>query len=215
MISFSDMAHPRPSSCEERSAGPRLEGWQRSPSSPFEDALRARQGQVTERSRARQNDQAKCRHRSIKAANDSRFLRLALLDRRAGLLPFAEAAPDVRDRLWPHAGRGLRRERGAPAAGAEEHELLVLGELRLVIRAVRIDPELEHAARAVECAGHLALALTLARIAQVDEGHVGAAVQLARLVDAERLDLALGGVEQRLVSGGDFLRHVGLLIRLA
>src|SRR4051812_42221336 len=103
--------------------------------------------------------------------------------------------------------RGLRRERGAPAAGAEEHELLVLGELRLVVGARRIDPELQHAARAREGARHLALPLALARIAQVDEGDVVAAVKLARLLDTERLDIALGLIEHLAIAFGDGLRH--------
>ena len=38
----------------------------------------------------------------------------------------------------------------------------------------------------------LALALQLADVADVDERHVVAALQLARLLDAQRLDLALG-----------------------
>src|SRR5690348_6121314 len=63
----------------------------------------------------------------------------------------------------------------------------------------------------MEGARHLALAVALAWIAQVDEGHVGAAVQLARLLHAQGLDLALGVGEQRLVSGGNGLRHSGLL----
>src|ERR1700752_3449489 len=103
--------------------------------------------------------------------------------------------------------RGLRRERRAPAAGAGEHEFLVLGEHRLVVRARRIHPELQHAAGGVEGARHLALALKLARIANVDEGYVGAAMQLARLVDVERLDLALGLLEHRAEALCDRLRH--------
>src|SRR3569623_3701470 len=79
--------------------------------------------------------------------------RLRGIDRAARFLPGAEAAADMGDRLETHAVRGLRRERRAHAAGAEEHELLVLGDDRLVIGAGRVDPELQHAAGAMEGAG--------------------------------------------------------------
>src|SRR5665647_1258294 len=95
------------------------------------------------------------------------YLRLRLLglarhrfrrfDRTAGLFPGAEATLDMGDRLQPHALRGLRGKRRAQAAGAEEHEFLVLREGRLVIGALRIDPEFQHAARAMEGARHPAL----------------------------------------------------------
>src|SRR6185437_11120155 len=63
------------------------------------------------------------------------------------LLPCSEAAKDVLDRFEPHVLRGLGRKRGAPAAGAKEHEALAGREESLVIGAFRIDPEFEHAAR--------------------------------------------------------------------
>src|SRR5271165_5667368 len=89
------------------------------------------------------------------------------LDRAAGAAPGAEAATDMGDRLEPHPLRGLGRERRARAGGAEEHELAVAGEHRLVVLARGIEPELQHAARAVEGAGHPALAIELADVAQV------------------------------------------------
>src|SRR5712671_4118047 len=152
--------------------------------------------------------QAKYRDRPITDTNESRLLlRLRHLHRLAGFLPFAKSALDVGDGLEPHALRGLGRERRTPAAGAEEHELLVLRKDRLVIGACRIDPEFQHAARAGEGARHLALALAFARIADIDEGYVVAAVQPGGLLDAQGLDLALRRVEQRAKSRGDRLRH--------
>src|SRR6266516_1042000 len=139
--------------------------------------------------------------------------RLALfwsLDRPARLLPCAETAGEMRDGLEAHLLRGLGRERRAPAAVAEEHEALVVGEHRLVVRALRIDPKLQHAARAVEGAGDAAVAVELADVAQIDEHDVAAAVQLPRLLDAERLDLPLRGIDQRAVPCGDFLCHGSL-----
>src|SRR5207253_11009285 len=121
---------------------------------------------------------------------------LRQVDRPAGLLPAAEPVLDVGDRLEPHALGGLRSERGAPAARAEEYEALVLREHRLVVGALRVDPELEHAARAVKGARHAALAIELADVAQVDEHDVVAAVKLERVLDRERFDLALGGVDE-------------------
>src|SRR5271163_143498 len=78
-------------------------------------------------------------------------LRLLLgLDRAAGAAPGAEATADMGDRPQPHALRGLRRERRARAGGAEEHELGVRRERRLVIFAGGIEPEFQHAPRTME-----------------------------------------------------------------
>src|SRR6185503_11918847 len=137
----------------------------------------------------------------------SRLLRLGRLDGAAGLLPRAEAALDVGDGLEAHAVRGLRGQSGPQAAGAEEDELLVLREDRLVVRALRVDPELQHAARAMEGAGHLAVALQFADVADVDEHGVVAAGELDRVLGRQRLDLPLGRLAQRLDAGGDGLRH--------
>src|SRR5262249_60056851 len=90
---------------------------------------------------------------------------------------------------------------------AEEHEVFVGGKDGLVILALRIDPEFEHPARAMEGAGHATLAVELANIAQVDEHDVVAAMQCERLLDRESLDCALGRRDQRVDMGGDVLRH--------
>ena len=66
------------------------------------------------------------------------------------------------DGFQPHVLCRFRRQRRTPAAGAKEHEFLVLGKKRLVIRAFGVDPELQHAARDVVGAGDFALALKLA-----------------------------------------------------
>src|SRR5204863_10159789 len=100
------------------------------------------------------------------------LLRLPLLHRAAGVAPGGVAAGDVGNGLEAHVLRGLGGERGAQAAGAVEHELLVLLEHRLRIRALRIDPEFEHAAGAGERAGDAAVALDLAGIADVDDDDV-------------------------------------------
>src|ERR1051326_4064148 len=120
----------------------------------------------------------------------------------------------MRHRLEPHVLRGLRGERRAPAAVAEEDEALVLGEHRLVVRALRIEPEFQHAARAVEGAGNAAVAVELADVAQIHEHDVAAAVELDRVLEAQRLDLAFRGVDQRPESRGDVLGH-GNLARVA
>ena len=107
------------------------------------------------------------------------------LDPAAGLFPSAEATGNVRNGLEPHALRGLCRQRGAQTAGAEEHEALVLREGRFVIRAVGIDPELEHAARARKRARHPPLPLELPRIADVNEDDIVAAVKLDGFVNRQ------------------------------
>jgi hypothetical protein len=114
--------------------------------------------------------------------------------------PRAEAAGDVRDRAQAHALRGLRRQRRAPAAAAEEHELLVFGEFRFVVRAFRIDPEFQHAARAMKGARDAAFAFQLADVAQIDPGHVVTAVLRDRGFHRQGLDLAFGGFDQRAKS---------------
>src|SRR5262249_45044848 len=136
-----------------------------------------------------------------------RLASLRRLDRAPRLLPGGKAAGEMSDRLEPHVLRGLRRQRRAPAAVAEEKEALVRGEYRLVIRALRVDPEFQHAARAMERAGNAAVAVELADVAQIDEYDVVAAVQLERVVDPECLDLAFRGIDQCPEAGGDRLSH--------
>src|SRR3954449_12190404 len=101
-----------------------------------------------------------------------RLLRLPLLHRAAGVAPGGEAAAEMRDRFQPHILGGLGGERRAEAAGAMEHEFLVLLEDRLGIGALRIDPEFEHATGAGERAGNAAVALDLAGVADVDDDNV-------------------------------------------
>src|SRR5436309_1830529 len=81
------------------------------------------------------------------------------LDRAAVLLPGAKSAADVTHWLESHLLHGLRRQRRAQSARAEEHEALTRAEHVLVVGAFRIDPEFQHPARRVERAGHAAVAL--------------------------------------------------------
>src|SRR5262245_35645958 len=122
-------------------------------------------------------------------------------------LPGAEAAADMRDRSEPHLVRGLGGQRRALTSRAEEHEALVLREHRLVVLARGINPEFEHAARAMERAGHAPVAVELADVAQVDEYDAVGSVQRKRVADRQRLDLALRRRDERIDMGGNFLRH--------
>src|SRR5215470_4949438 len=81
----------------------------------------------------------------------------------------------------PCRGRSWQRSQKA-AAGAEEHEPLVLREHRLAVGVRLVDPELQHAARAVESARHLALALELPRIALADDDDTLAPWQVRGLI---------------------------------
>ena len=76
---------------------------------------------------------------------------------------------------------------------------LSCGENRLVIRAFRIDPEFQHAARAMEGARHLALALQFADVADIDQHDVVAAGELDGVLGRQGLDLAFGGLAQGFV----------------
>src|SRR5215813_15084024 len=121
---------------------------------------------------------------------------LALLARslghgEAGLFPRCEAAVHLEDGFEPHLLGDVRREGGAPGAVAVEDEALARSEDVLVVGAVGIDPELEHAARAMEGAGDHAFPLQLPHVAQVHEGHVIAAVAGARFLETEGGDAGL------------------------
>src|SRR6476620_7402491 len=132
------------------------------------------------------------------------------LDRSAGGLPGTEAAGDMRHRFQAHPLRGFRRQRRALPGRAKEYEALVRGEDRLVIFALRIDPEFQHAARTMEGARHPALAMELADVAQIDEDDVVAAMERERIMRGQGLDDALGRFDQGLDVDGDVLWH-GLL----
>jgi hypothetical protein len=64
----------------------------------------------------------------------------------------------------------------------------------------------------MEGAGHAALALQFADVANVHQHDVGTAVQFQGVVDRKRFDLALGRLNQGLYAEGDVLCH-GLPIR--
>jgi hypothetical protein len=72
---------------------------------------------------------------------------------------------------------------------------------------LRVDPEFQHAARAMERARHLAVALQLPHVADINQHGVVAAMQLQRVLDRQRFDFALGGLDQRLGADGDRLGH--------
>src|SRR5262245_38605837 len=91
-------------------------------------------------------------------------------------LPRREAAVHLGDAGEPHLLGGVGGTRGSPRAVAVEDELLAGGEHVLEVRALRIDPELEHAAGAVEGAGDHPLPLEFPDVAEIDEDDVALAV---------------------------------------
>src|SRR6185437_6847856 len=135
------------------------------------------------------------------------LLRLPLLHGTTGIAPGGEAAAHMGDRLQPHVLRRFGRERGAQAAGAVEDELLVLLEDRLGIGARRIDPELQHAARAGEGSWNLALTLDLPGIADVDDHDTAVGGDPDRVGCTDGLDLGIGLVDQRLDAAVNGLGH--------
>src|SRR3984893_18677967 len=136
-----------------------------------------------------------------------RLLRLEFLDRSAGVAPGGEPAAHMRDRFQPHVLRGFRRQRRTHAAGAMKDELLVALENRLGIGASRVDPEFQHAAGAGKRAGNPSLALDLPGVADIDDHDVVALRGLDGLGRAQRLDLRIGLVDQRLDAAVDGLGH--------
>jgi hypothetical protein len=115
----------------------------------------------------------------------------------SGLSTFfvTEAAGHVRHVCQPHVLQRLGGKRRAQTAGAEQHQLLARREQRLVIRALRVDPEFEHAARRVIRTRDDTIALEFAHVADVYELHVVAAVQFTRLGDAVGGDRGVGLVD--------------------
>src|SRR5215207_5225314 len=113
------------------------------------------------------------------------------------------------NRFEPHILRGCSGERGAPAAGAEEDETLVLRKDWLVVWALGVDPELQHATRAMEGAGDAALALQFARITQIHKNDVVPPVHCHGFAWVKSLDFCIGLVQQRLVTARDCLGHGG------
>ena len=73
-------------------------------------------------------------------------------------------------------------QRRAPARGAIEHESLVIGEERIVIRAFRVDPEFQHAARHMPGAGYSAGLGEFANVTQIDKDHIVVPLQVSGLV---------------------------------
>ena len=73
--------------------------------------------------------------------------------------------------LQAHLLGDICSKRGPPAQVAEENEFLRLGKHGMVVWALRINPELEEAARAVECAAYSAFTFQLPDVTQVDEDH--------------------------------------------
>src|SRR5438270_206193 len=135
------------------------------------------------------------------------LLWLDLFNRTAGVAPGREAATHMRDRFQPHVLRGFSGERGAHSAGAMKDEFLVLLKYRLGIWTGRVDPEFQHATGAGERAGNSALALDLARIANVDDHNVVVMRELDRFGGIYGFDFRIGLVDQRLDAAVDGLGH--------
>src|SRR5262249_41240416 len=132
----------------------------------------------------------------VRSFRPGRSETLALLARplghgEAGLLPCREAAVHLEDGLEPHLLGHVCGQGGAPGPVAEEDEALARSEDVLGVGAVGIDPELEHAARAVEGAGNHAFPLQLSYVTQVHEHHIVPAVAGARLLETEGGDAGL------------------------
>src|SRR5690606_24109165 len=99
-----------------------------------------------------------------------------------------------------HVLHRLGGKRRAQAAGAEEDESFAAGEDRLVVGALGVDPEFEHAARRMQRAGHAAFALQFARVADVDQHDIVSLRKHVRLLRRQNLDLCIRLGDQRLVA---------------
>ena len=114
--------------------------------------------------------------------------------------PGTKAAADVTHIGQTHLLDRLSGQCGTPTALAVEDETLPAAEQFLVIGAVGIDPELQHAAGGVVRAWNLALPVQFPDIADIDELHFLAAEQLTRLSGGEGFDLRFRLLEQGFVN---------------
>src|SRR5262245_6244020 len=101
----------------------------------------------------------------------------------------------------------LRSKGGTQPTRTEEYELLVVRKNWFVIRALRIDPEFQHPARAMESARHLAFSLQFANVANIHQHCVLVPNELYRFLDRQGLDLSFSGLAQGLVTYRNPLRH--------
>jgi hypothetical protein len=86
-------------------------------------------------------------------------------------------------------------------------ELLVALKDRLGIGAGRIDPEFQHAARAGERAGNLAVPLDLTGISDIDDHDVIALRGLDRIRSTDGFDLRISLIDQGFDTAVDGLGH--------
>src|SRR5882724_5345035 len=133
---------------------------------------------------------------TLKPARSGRLLPRALHHGEAGLLPRGEAAVHLIDGLEAHLLGDVGGEGRPPRAVAIEDEALAGAEDLFAVRALRIDPEFQHAARTMHGVGDHPLPLELTHIAQVHEHRVILAVPGVRLLEAERLDPGLRLVDE-------------------
>src|SRR5215470_10259484 len=126
----------------------------------------------------------------------SRHLLGALGDGIAGALPGRESSVHLDHPLESHLLGGVAGQGRAPRAVAVEDELLARGEDVLVVGALRVDPELQHPARAMERARDHPFPLQLADVAQIDEDDVVSAESGPRLVEGNGPDPRLRLVDQ-------------------
>ena len=88
-----------------------------------------------------------------------------------------------------HARNGLICQSGAPIGGAMEREALLLVKDFLEIRAIRINPELNHTARTVEAIGDIAVSFALADVANIDNKAIRVTGLLDRIAGLDLFDL--------------------------
>jgi hypothetical protein len=118
--------------------------------------------------------------------------------------PAARQAPKP-PAMWATGFKPIRC--ATSVASAERWPAAQKNTNRLSSAKMRIDPEFEHAARAMEGARHTALAGELADIAQIDKHDVIAAMERERLAGGQSLDCALGRLDHCVHVNSDVLRH--------
>src|SRR5262245_16554773 len=130
------------------------------------------------------------------------------IDSAAAFGPVLESS-EVEYVVVPHVLEHLAAEGGPAAGGAIENDGLVLCEILVVIRRLRISAKLEHAASDVDSARNLAALVDLGRIAHVHDERIALADHLTCPRRRYSRHRGIGGFQQLLDCSG----HVILLFR--
>ena len=116
------------------------------------------------------------------------------------------------DVFHSHLLNSLCCESGPPSACAIKHKLFSLREQFTMIRAVWINPELEHSPGCMNRSGQFPFSLEFSNIPDVDDGDSVVIQQRCDFIDTYGLDIFFGFFYKRFVA--NFYDRILLILRL-